>query len=301
VSSRLKSFYKIYRVDAVEWISNQRANSIEAVVTDPPFGLLEYTDREIANRSNGNGIWRLPNSRDGAVRQPTPRFTILTLQDRSKLRGFVLETAADLFRIVVPGAHVFWASHPLFSHIVSEAFIEVGFEKRGEVIRTTATLRGGDRPKGAHEKYSDVCVLPKACWEPWVIFRKPLKGRIQDNLRRYGTGGLRMLPGGKPFRDLINSRSATKAERQIAPHPSLKPQFFMRQLVRASLPLGRGTILDPFMGSGATIAAATSLELHSVGLERSKVYFAMAKKAIPFLARLPTDLDSPKEAELAGR
>jgi len=45
-------------------------------------------------------------------------------------------------------------------------------------------------------------------------------------------------------------------ERKIAPHPSLKPQAFMRQLVRAALPLGRGVILDPFMGAGSTVAAA---------------------------------------------
>ena len=38
------------------------------------------------------------------------------------------------------------------------------------------------------------------------------------------------------------------AERRIAQHPSLKPQSFLRQLVRAVLPLGEGTILDPFAG-----------------------------------------------------
>jgi site-specific DNA-methyltransferase (adenine-specific) len=60
----------------------------------------------------------------------------------------------------------------------------------------------------------------------------------------------------------------------------------MRQLVRASLPLGRGVLLDPFMGAGSTIAAATYLGVRSVGVELDSRYFRMAKSAIPKLAKL---------------
>jgi site-specific DNA-methyltransferase (adenine-specific) len=58
----------------------------------------------------------------------------------------------------------------------------------------------------------------------------------------------------------------------------------MRRLVRASLPLGRGVILDPFMGAGSTIAAAKHLGLQSVGVENDYKYFRMARAAIPKLA-----------------
>jgi site-specific DNA-methyltransferase (adenine-specific) len=59
----------------------------------------------------------------------------------------------------------------------------------------------------------------------------------------------------------------------------------MRQLVRAALPLGEGVILDPFMGSGSTIAAAVACGLKSIGIESDPEYFRMAKGAIPRLAR----------------
>ena len=85
---------------------------------------------------------------------------------------------------------------------------------------------------------------------------------------------------------MITSSPARKQEREIAPHPSLKPQSFLRQIVRASLPLGEGTILDPFMGSGSTIAAAEACGLKSIGLEIRKEYFTMAESAIPKLAAL---------------
>jgi len=45
-------------------------------------------------------------------------------------------------------------------------------------------------------------------------------------------------------------------------------------------------VLDPFMGSGSTIAAASSLGLKSIGLEINREYFMLAKRAIPKLSRL---------------
>src|SRR5437879_3716364 len=118
--------------------------------------------------------------------------------------------------------------------------------------------------------------MPKSCWEPWGVFRKPCEGRVQDNLRKWKTGGLRRISADEPFRDVITSSVARGKEREIAPHPSLKPQHFIRQLVRASLPLNEGVILDPFMGGGSTIAAAFACGLTSIGLEVNRDYFDMA-------------------------
>ncbi len=283
--SKSTSLYQIHHVDAFEWLAVAPMNSIEAVVTDPPYGLVEYSEKELAKLKNGKGgIWRLPPSFDGSKRMPLPRFTVLTVADQKALRDFSFRLASLLKCVLVPGGHVFIATNPLISHFIYESFMKSGFEKRAEIIRTVYTLRGGDRPKNAHDEFSDVSVMPKSCWEPWGLFRKPCEGRVQDNLRKWKTGGLRRISESEPFKDLILSSPARRREREIAPHPSLKPQNFLRQIVRAALPLGEGTILDPFMGSGSTIAAATACELRSVGLEVREEYFTMAKSAIPQLA-----------------
>jgi site-specific DNA-methyltransferase (adenine-specific) len=62
----------------------------------------------------------------------------------------------------------------------------------------------------------------------------------------------------------------------------------MRQIVRAALPLGKGTVLDPFMGAGSTIAAAVAVGYKSIGVELDTVYFTVAKTSIPKLALLGT-------------
>jgi site-specific DNA-methyltransferase (adenine-specific) len=287
--------YSIYCVDAFRWLAKQPHNSLHAVVTDPPYGLLEYTSVELEKMKSGRGgVWRIPPAFDGAKRRPLPRFTVLTDCDKQKLRAFFTTLAECLLPLVVPGAHVFIATNPVVSHLVYSPFIERGFEPRGEIIRIVHRLRGGDRPKNAHQEFSGVCVMPKSCWEPWGLFRKPCEGRVQDNLRKWGTGGLRRISEEEPFKDLIHSSPTRGEEHLIAPHPSLKPQQFLRQIVRASLPLGKGIVLDPFMGSGSTIAAACALGIKSIGLDVSEEYFQMAVGAIPKLAAISVAQTSNK-------
>jgi len=288
--------YSLYCADAFEWLSKRPRNSIHAVVTDPPYGLLEYTEPELMKMKRGRGgVWRIPPAFDGAKRRPLPRFTVLRERDKFALKQFFRKFADSALPALVPGAHVFIATNPLVSHLVYGPMIEAGFEPRGEIIRVVHRLRGGDRPKNAHQEFTDVSVLPRSCWEPWGLFRKPCDGRVQDNLRKWQTGGLRRISAEEPFRDLIYSLPTRSREHAIAPHPSLKPQHFLRQVVRASLPLGEGVILDPFMGSGSTIAAAAALGLKSIGIETVQEYFSLAVQAVPRL--IPFDKETPNGAK----
>lgn len=282
--------YEIHLADAFEWLAEAPANSIHAVVTDPPYGLVEYRPDQLEKLRKGRGgIWRIPPSFDGCVRRPLPRFTVLDERDHENLRAFFRELSRHLIRVLVPGSHVVIATNPLLSHLVYLPMMDSGFEKRGEIVRLVQTLRGGDRPKNAHEEFTHVSVMPRSQWEPWGLFRKPCDGRVQDNLRKWGTGGLRRLSESEPFGDVVPGSPARGEERAIAPHPSLKPQAFLRRIVRASLPMGKGVILDPFMGSGSTLAAATAQGLRSVGIESDRAWYRMAEAAIPRLAALSSD------------
>jgi site-specific DNA-methyltransferase (adenine-specific) len=271
-------------------MDRQPAAHVHAIVTDPPYGLKEFTsDEKRKLRNKRGGVWRIPPSYDGCKRNPVPRFTVLTEAELFGLRSFFASFAAGASRILVPGGHLFIASSPLLSHLAYLPLMEAGFEKRGEIIRLVQTLRGGDRPKNAHREFPDVTVMPRSCWEPWGVFRKPCEGRVQDNLRKWKTGGLRRISADAPFTDVIASAPTRPEERSIAPHPSLKPQAFMRQIVRASLPLGDGLVLDPFMGAGSTIAAAVAVGYQSVGVESDSAFFDVAESGIPRLAALPVN------------
>ena len=273
--------------DAIHWLAELPPNSIHAIVTDPPYGLIEYEEKHLTKRKAGSGgVWRVPPSFDGVKRAPLPRFTVLSTDEIAKLQGFFSALAYGALRALVPGGHVFMASNPLLSTMSFHAFQDAGFEKRGEIIRQVQTLRGGYKPKGSEAEFPDVSVMPRSCWEPWGMFRKPFKGTVADNLKQWGAGGLRRTSPDEPLKDLIPCSPTRGLERAIAPHPSLKPQRFMRQIVRAALPLGIGIVYDPFAGSGSTLAAADSLGYHAMGTDRSIEYVDLGRKAFRALADL---------------
>lgn len=278
---------KLVQANCFDWLRAAKPHSIHAVVTDPPYGLVEYSHAEQTKLRKGRGgVWRIPPSFDGHQRSPLPRFTVLTDGDRQVLHDFFFEFAQLVLRATVPGANVIVASNPLLAHVVSDAMSVAGLELRGQIIRLVMTMRGGDRPKNAHEEFAEVSVMPRSMFEPWIVLRHPLDGRTQDTLRKWKAGGFRRPSSERPFGDVIKSSPTPRGERQIANHPSLKPQAFLRAIVRAALPLGEGVILDPFAGSGSTLAAANAVGYDSIGVEKDPRYVNMALRAIAKLGAL---------------
>ncbi len=279
--------------DCCSLLGCMEQGSLHAIVTDPPYGIKEYDVDQLAKRSSGQGgIWRIPPNFDGSRRMPLPRFTALTLADRMRIDEYFYYWGRLALRVMRPGGHLIIACNSFLSQVVYTALVRAGFEYRGEFVRLVMTLRGGDRPKNSEKEYSDVCTLPRSAFEPWGSFRKPIPNgmKVSDCLARYGTGGLRRSVNGSQLRDVIPSERTPKAERAIADHPSLKPQSFMRTIVRAALPLGTGVVLDPFMGAGSTVAAGIAVGYSVAGIERLSDYYGTAKTAVPKLARLPVRL-----------
>ncbi len=277
----------LIHTDCFDWLRRNEPHSVQAIITDPPYGLLEYSESEKTKLRRGRGgVWRIPPSFDGHQRAPLPRFTVLDAGDLQVMHDFFFEFGQLALRATVPGANIIVAGNPLLTHVVSTAMSAAGLEMRGTIMRLVMTMRGGDRPKNAHKEFTDVSVMPRSMFEPWLVLRHPLDGRVQDNLRKWKTGGFRRPSDDRPFGDVIRSSPTSKPEKQIAPHPSLKPQAFLREIVRAALPLGEGTILDPFAGSGSTIAAANAVGYTSIGLEKDAEYFRMARSAVPKLSAL---------------
>jgi site-specific DNA-methyltransferase (adenine-specific) len=281
----------ILNADCFDWLERAQPHAISAVVTDPPYGFFEYEAVEQRKlRSGRGGVWRIPPAFDGARRRALPRFTVLSSDDKSSLFNFYVRFTKLLLRALKPGAHVAIASNVLLSPIVAAAFDEGGFERRGEIVRLVRTFRGGDRPKGSENEFSMLSTMPRSCWEPWGLYRAPLSERtVAANLRVHGVGALRRISDETPFLDVIESETAPDAERAIADHPSLKPQRFLRQLTRALMPNADGTLLDPFCGSGSTLAACEANGLTAIGIERDYKYFSLAIAGVPKLAAIRTE------------
>lgn len=292
----------LVHADCFEWLSRMPTESVHAIVTDPPYGVKEFLPSQLEKRANGSGgTWRIPPSFDGSNRAPLPRFTALTAKEKDNLVTFFTNWSELVARVLKPGGHVFVATNAYLSQLVFSSISNEHLEFRGEVIRLVKTFRGGDRPKNAEEEFPEVCSLPRGAYEPWGLFRKRLPDgmTVSDCLRIHQTGGLRRKPDGKPFEDVIESRRTSKVEREIADHPSLKPQEFLRKIVYAALPLGEGIVVDPFMGSGSTVAAAAAVGYSAIGVEKYRNYFDLSCRSLPLLTSIQTDFGKPSQLRLS--
>lgn len=284
------SQYEIHHTSCFEWLRDQPANSFHGVCTDPPFGIVEFLPHEMAKMRNGRGgVWRLPPTIGGSQRDPLPRFTTLSAQEREHIRTYFRELGEVLLPVLVPGAHIILAGTPMLQHLVQTGFAEAGYEVRGAIMRLYRGFRGGDRPKLAEAEFPEVCVTPRGNYEPWMIFRKPIGERtVADNLRRWGTGALRRIAVDQPLPDVIQSGRTPQIEEAIFNHPTLKPQHLLRILARSLLPVGQGRILEPFAGSGSTIAACEAIGYESTGIEVDDEYFdALPSNIRAFTALYP--------------
>lgn len=116
---------------------------------------------------------------------------------------------------------------------------------------------------------------------------------------------MKKLNGGKQMRsnwdiDICLGHERIKDETGKSLHNTQKPMELLRRVILSSTKAG-DIILDPFMGSGTTAAAARELGRNFIGFERDEKYVAAARKRVEQIT--PIDLSgievsTPKREEI---
>ena len=91
--------YHLHHANCFDWLRECPRQSLHAVCTDPPYGLLEFTEKEVSKlRAGRGGVWRLPPTIGGSKRDPLPRFTVLKDAQKKNLAQFFY----DWSRLLLP-------------------------------------------------------------------------------------------------------------------------------------------------------------------------------------------------------
>jgi site-specific DNA-methyltransferase (adenine-specific) len=302
-SGRDGAGWRLMQGDSLKLLPELPADSVEAVVTDPPYGI-----------GFGGETW------DGGP-----------LTDAATFQQWTTEWAREALRVLKPGGWLAAFGSPRTVHRLVAGVEDAGFEVRDQLLWLYA--------QGVPKSHASL----KPAYEPALLARKPLDGRLDANLARYGTGALQIdaarvarREGGRGFwpanvtlshaarcrrqrcqddcpvalvdceprpgrevSRLFFTSKASRREREAgcetlplrtAPiyphgpgmvrevhnsHPTVKPLALMRWMVRLLCPPG-GTVLDPFTGSGSTGAAAILEGRRFVGIERDGRYVPIA-------------------------
>jgi DNA modification methylase len=282
------SNWEVIQGDCRDAMPNIPENSIDAIVTDPPYGLAFM-----------GKTW------DHAV--PGPEFF------------------AAMLRVAKPGAHLVAFGGTRLYHRMTVAIEDAGWEVRDSLMwlygsgfpKSHNGPWGGTALKPAWEPI----VLARKPLDGTVAANHMRHGcgglnvdgcRVgtDDNLNGGGySGGTpktmfsglgRLQPNqfeqpsgrwpanlilGEGVTDAEWSRffycpKASKADRdENNTHPTVKPTDLMRYLCRLVTPQG-GTVLDPFTGSGSTGKAAILEGFNFIGIERDTEYVNIAKARI---------------------
>ena len=185
--------------DCVEILATLPAESIDACVTDPPYGIgfmgREWDTFKPGESRASKGLH--PNQRIGSTnpnlrgRRRAPTVSPSQIEydySVTGLRAFQIWTEAwgrEVLRVLKPGGHAVVCGAPRAYHRMASGLEDAGFEIRD----CLAWLFGSGFPKSLNLGEGLGTAL-KPAHEPIVLARKPFKGSVRANVDRHGTGAL---------------------------------------------------------------------------------------------------------------
>ncbi len=190
---------RILEGDCIELMRTLADNSIDSVVTDPPYGIgfmgKAWDHKDIVERAARRAGQKQPPHRDGSERS-SPRRALAEaagVYDLSPIgmrafQEFSREWAAEALRVLKPGGYLLSFASPRTYHRMTCGIEDAGFEVRDQVL----WIFGNGFPKsrnltGEWEGWGSAL---KPAHEPICMARKPLIGTIAQNVLAHGTGAL---------------------------------------------------------------------------------------------------------------
>ena len=284
--------------DCLTELQAMEENSVDSIVTDPPYG-LSFMNKQWDYDVPSVEIWK------------------------------------ECLRVLNPGGHLLSFASSRTYHRMAINIEDAGFEIRDQIMWVYGS--GFPKSHNLKGEYTGWGTALKPAHEPIVMARKSLEGTVAENVLEYGTGAINIdasrisyngeIPniggrakhgrgdgyGFKPLEDKIEANvngrwpanimfdeeaakildkqsenvsrffyipKANKKERGDGNiHPTVKPIALMEYLIKLITP-EKGIVLDPFMGSGTTGIAAVGNDFDFIGIEREKEYYKIAKARI---------------------
>jgi len=170
--------YRIIQGDSAQELKNIADNTIDAVITDPPYG-IEFLGKDWDSNTGAVAIW------------------------------------AECHRILKPGGYLLAFSAARTYHHLATNIESVGFEIRDQImwIYSSGFPKAQDMGKaldkrGITNQSHGWKTALKPGHEPIVMARKRFRGSTIDNIQRHGVGALNIDATRIPFQDAKDHKSS---------------------------------------------------------------------------------------------
>ena len=296
----------IENLDCMDGLKNIEENTIDIVITDPPYFLdkLEssWNSEDVRKNKASKTVGNLPKGMKFDRNQS------------KKFREYYTEFSKEVYRVLKPGGFFISFSSARLYHAMAMGVEDANFNIRdmlGWIYTHSQTKAFSqnhliDKLKNKNEQEKNE--LKEKCkdWrtpqlkpgiEPMCLAQKPPEGTFVQNFEKYGTGlmycgetthtGEGKFPSNIMTTEEIEKSMDTvflvakpgKKEKEGNDHITVKPLALMEQLIKLFTREG-AVVLDPFMGSGTTAVAALNTGRTYRGFEIDKGHYELALKRL---------------------
>lgn len=232
---------KLYNTDCINAMKELAKDSIDLIVTDPPYNLGNFMKNRDTN---------LKKMRDNFF--GSAGWDDMEFDDWEQSMDLFFEQSA---RVIKNGGAMI-----VFMAIIKVETIIKLAEKHGFYYKTTGIWhKTNPMPRNMHLHFVNST-------EAWLYFTyKKRTGTFNND--------------GALYHDFIETSVTSNGERKYGKHPTQKPEALIKHFVKL-LSNTNDWVLDPFMGSGTTGVVSKKLDRNFVGIELDEGYFHMAQNRI---------------------
>jgi site-specific DNA-methyltransferase (adenine-specific) len=167
--SKRKSETTLLQGDCLELLGGLKEASVDAIVTDPPYGIGIKGER-----------WDAQAIQEAAARGGAGRMT-----RRKAFEVWCSMWGTECARVLKPGGHLLAFGSPRTAHRLA-----VGLEDAGLELRDTLCWLFGTGLPASHRLPGGRGTSLKPAYEPIVLCRRALEGTTAETIERHGTGAL---------------------------------------------------------------------------------------------------------------
>ncbi len=313
---------KIILGDALKILTAVKANSIDIVLTDPPYFLDKLDNNWKCSKVN--------NKKNLKVIKSLPAGMKFDRQQGKNFYNWYLKISNEIRRILKPGGFFFSFSSPRLYHRMASAVDDAGLEIRDcflwlytqnqakamSLNHFIDKLDITDKKKEELKNKFNGWKTPqlKSCFEPIVMAQKPTDGTFLDNMMQNSIGllntevrvGDNMFPANVLAVENINEiidksfliKKPGKEEKgNFNDHKTVKPLELCEHLIKLTAFYKDAVILDPFVGSGTTAIAAKRLGLNYIGIDINPEYVDIALNRLNDILELKKSTKQSKKAK----
>ena len=242
---------ELYLGDCLEFLPTMTAGSIDAVITDPPFG----TGTAEWDKEPSSQVWT-------ELQRICPNGPICIIGYAQQLVRW-----SRFFELKLIG-EIIW-------HKYNEVKVSPGLTRAHQDIFIFGRAATQIHAERVREPYAAEHL---ARWHGGRAGFDETQKRLRSNMLKRGE--LKRSPQGRRCSDVWSIPAPGAGfNAHLRLHPNQKPDELMRRLIVLLTNEGN-TVLDCYMGSGTTGVAACYLQRHFVGCELVPEYFTISKQRI---------------------